>query len=146
MEQARTAVAAEQRSMAARLKALEAELAASRTRLAASEHEVASSKAEIERQLEGLERRLEVSERQVTTYREVLIKRSELVHSLMSGGEAVDHNDMLAATATLLDELRSGQVRNKCSVCMDQEINCVLMPCRHRAMCSTCSNAVTRCP
>ena len=82
----------------------------------------------------------------MVTYREALIKRSELVHSLMSGSDVADHDGMLQATTALLDELQTEKSQNRCSVCMDQEIDCVLMPCRHRAMCQGCSNMCQRCP
>lgn len=33
-----------------------------------------------------------------------------------------------------------------CIVCMDRNKETCLQPCRHKAMCETCSAAVTRCP
>eukprot|EP00026_Physarum_polycephalum_P002314 Phypoly_transcript_02320.p2 GENE.Phypoly_transcript_02320~~Phypoly_transcript_02320.p2 ORF type:complete len:314 (+),score=76.12 Phypoly_transcript_02320:1601-2542(+) len=49
-----------------------------------------------------------------------------------------------------LEELRKEkdalQEKQMCIICTEKPCNCVLLPCRHSSMCSTCCALLTRCP
>jgi Zinc finger, C3HC4 type (RING finger)/Galactose oxidase, central domain/Kelch motif len=46
----------------------------------------------------------------------------------------------------LRKEKRELRARSRCAVCIDAEINVVLLPCKHRCLCSACAGALKKCP
>jgi hypothetical protein len=42
--------------------------------------------------------------------------------------------------------VREMDERDTCKVCMTSEINCLLLPCAHMALCMECGNKLTSCP
>lgn len=40
----------------------------------------------------------------------------------------------------------NSDIQNYCLICMQKERNCLIMPCRHNAICVDCGNEIERCP
>lgn len=128
-----------------------------------------SGKAELETKLKSLSSDLhkceEALEVQKVENETLKVKASRLEGSLMDGLSPLQlveleniHHEGLRRVSQLRQEhmqkelelLRKEkealQEKQMCIICTEKPCNCVLLPCRHSSMCSTCCDLLTRCP
>jgi hypothetical protein len=68
--------------------------------------------------------------------------------------QSANDNNLTSQSSSLLRreiydltrQLEEEKEKQQCIICFNDECNCVLLPCRHQTLCSSCAEQVTDCP
>jgi len=75
-----------------------------------------------------------------------LVELENLHHAGLRRVSQMRQEHMQKELEVLRKEKEALQEKQMCIICTEKPCNCVLLPCRHSSMCSTCCDLLTRCP